>query len=488
MRIALINPEYSEEDVDKNLGIFKIFKTPVLVPGLASLLAYVREKGFNDIKLFDEQIYPLNKEENLKQIINFKPDLIGITCLSNLLTRALEVAALMKKVFPEVSMIFGGAHPSLEPDSMIKEQNVDFLIRGEGENAFHQFLLNFETREFDKVPGLTYIDNGNVVHNQVSLPFEKLDFLPRFPFELFDKNREYYLGRYMSSRGCPFECTFCSSRWTSGMKYRYFSAERVVDDIEYIVKKYNLKFVDFIDDNFNVNKRRTHDICNMILARKLKFKWRCLTRSDAIDFETVSMMKEAGCYYIGLGFESGSERILKLMKKGETVEDHRKAVAIIKKAKIYVGGGFIIGFPTETVEETEKSLKLAHELKLDNPSYNLFVPFPGIKILDIVRQEGYVLDWKNLAAPTWSFGSSKRKPYVPKGRTIEELSKIQRKQMVTTWLNVKRVYKFFIGRISPYGMPHVVTPKEIIILVVFLVKYTFAAGRSWVKKKVLIEI
>jgi radical SAM superfamily enzyme YgiQ (UPF0313 family) len=469
LKIALLNPSIN---IAKRYGIFKDFQIPVIPLGLGYLAGYIRDKGYNTIKIFDEQISSLENKQTFQSLIDFQPDIAGISCLTIHISRTFEIASKIREFLPHTKIIVGSAHPTLEPEYVIKNKTIDFILRGEGEKSFHSFLESFKTSDYSRVKGLSYMNNGQIIHNDDVVPIADLDILPTFPYYLFANEKSYELGRYVSSRGCPYRCIFCSSRYISGKKYRVHSAERVVDDLEMLVKKYGVKYVQFHDDNINFIKSRVQKICELILSRGLKFRWATQTRSDSLDLELLKLMKRAGCAMMGLGIETGSERLMKLIQKDETLEDHIKAVEMLKKAGINISGAFILGFPTETREETIQTINFAKRLKLDGAMFALAVPYPGTKLLDLVRKEGKALNWDSFS-PSGGYGNN-RLAYVPEGRNEEEMSNFQKKANVRHWLSLKRIYKIVVGEISPYAVPQRITLKELIKIIRFLIRYTLS--------------
>ncbi len=473
IRIAFVFPVKKYETVFENFNTL----TRLVVPlSFGYLTAYIREKGYNNIRIFDEQLSSLDDRQTFQSLIDYNPDILGITCYSPMYFRSLEIAKTIKELLPKVTIIVGGPQPTLEPESVIKNNNIDFIIRGEGELAFHAFLESFQSGDFSKVPGLAYKVNGQISHNENVVPIMDLDELPIFPYDLFSQEKRYHLGKYISSRGCPYRCKFCGSRYISGKRYRVHSPERVAEDLGIIVKKYGENYVMIYDDNFNISRDRTLRICELILSKGLKFKWLCQMRSDALSqndaesLELLKIMRKAGCDAIGIGFETGSARLLKEVGKDETIENHIKAIELIKKAKIYVRGQFIIALPTETKKETMETIQFANKHKLNAATFNTFVPFPGTQYYEELKNEGRIIKWEDLNLNAGMIGQNKL-PYVPEGRTDEELLKMQRNANVLFWLNLRRIYNFVTGKVVPYGDPHRPLLKEILVIIQFSFKF-----------------
>jgi anaerobic magnesium-protoporphyrin IX monomethyl ester cyclase len=256
---------------------------------------------------------------------------------------------------------------------------------------------------------------------------EDLDSLPPFPFHLFHEQRDKYNFSLISSRGCPFRCIFCSARSISGYKYRYRDPKKVIDEIDLLANKYGIRNITFHDDNFTFNKKRVEELCNLIIKKGLHrgIRFYCLTRSDSVNRGILEKMREAGFYGIYFGIETASNRLMKHIRKGETVEDNISAVKLAKEIGFRVRGAFILGFPTETRRETKQTIKLARNLPLDFVSFSLATPFPGTELYDIARAEGYYnFDFSKFNVLEGLSG--KIPSYTPKGRTPEELMRLQK--------------------------------------------------------------
>ena len=457
LRVALIFPSI---DIDATYGVFKDFLVPGIPMGIGFLAGYIREKGYTNVKIFDEQLGSLSRKKNFQRLMDYNPHIAAISCLTIVLKRMQTIAKDIKHYLPNTTIVAGSAHPTLETNSVLGDKNIDFVIRGEGELPFNSFLDGYRDNNFSNVLGLSYKRHGEIIHNKSHEPLKDLDILPQFPYDLFIHEPLYNIGRYVASRGCPYRCIFCSSRYISGRKYRVHSPQRVVNDLELLVKKYNAEYIQFHDDNICVHRDWVHQICENIISKGLTFRWATQTRSDNLDLDTLRLMKRAGCTVINLGIETGSERLMKMVKKDETLQDHIKAVKLLKQAKINISGSFILGLPTETREETIKTIRFARKLDLDVAQFSLAVPFPGTELLNMAKKEGKEIDW-NLCSASGGYVENELS-YVPEGRTKEELWNFQRKATFGHWLNIKRVWKTIKGDISPHTIPHPVTVGELI--------------------------
>ena len=277
-------------------------------------------------------------------------------------------------------IIVGGPHTSFGIEDI--PTYVDYIVVGEGEQAILQVINGGKTPR---------IITGEKVRQ------EDMDLLPRPAWEEFVcRNYDWTFPVYIpftspcftmnTSRGCPFKCTFCSVKGIWGKTYRYMSAERIVDDLEFMQKNYGLRSVYFREDHFTLNKSRTENFCNLLIKKKLDIKWACETRADQLDyFEYQELMYKAGCRMFYIGVESGSQRMLDFFNKGEKVEQFIKAFEIAHKLGIKTYASFVIGAPTETNEDRNLTSKLINKIKPDSVGKNIFVGLPGSDLYDYIK-------------------------------------------------------------------------------------------------------
>ena len=383
--------------------------------GLCYIASVLSNNG-HDVKIYNadylnetryaNQIEIIDNYDNYKQILqnpqhkiwgeigkvirDFSPDIVGITALTGTYKSAENIAKITKEIRSDIVVVVGGVHPTLLPDESIENECFDYVIRGEGEQTFLE-LANGLKKE--SIPGLTYRDDSkNVVHNQSRSYIEDLDSIP-FPA------RELYLnetggmdyGYIMTGRGCPFECTYCASKKIWNKQTRFRSEQNVMDEIKYVYDTFGTRSFYFIDDTFTLNKTRAKRICQMIIDAGLDIEWICDTRVDTLDEELLLLMKEAGCSRVKIGVESGSERILKKIKKGINKEQIRHAVSLIKDVGIDLTIYLMIGFPTETDSEVHETIEFARELDPKYYSLSILAPYPGTEIYDDVIRSGITL-------------------------------------------------------------------------------------------------
>ncbi len=439
-RVLLINPTYKRpEEMDARRK-----SIPINLPlGLGYLAAYLSSKGVG-FELFDERLEPLYDRTLQKLIAECNAGLVGISCATAFIYRGIDIARSVKKISRDIKVVLGGPHPTIMPDECLKHDEVDYVVRQEGEITLWELVKSLAGQmDLKDVLGLSYKKDGEIIRNPDRPLIHDLDTLPDFPFNIFRNRKDRYSFKVLSSRGCPQSCVFCSARSVSGRKYRYRSAEKVVQDLETLVGEFGRKRIGFADDTFTANKMRVLRLCELIRERNLhkQASFFCTARGDTLDHEILGAMKAAGFRGISLGVESGSNRIMKVVKKGERVEDNVQAAKIAKEMGFKLRGSFIIGLPTETRQESLQTIRLALDLPLDYAMFNLPIPYPGTELYEIAKREGnQYIDFSNFDALE---GLIKRQAiYVPAGRSEKELLKLQRRAYFRFYSRPRQVLNF----------------------------------------------
>ena len=319
-------------------------------------------------------------------ISSFAPDLIGITMLTANYKAAKIIARIAKSINSNIKIVIGGVHPTLDPEGTLAEEEFDYVIRGEGEFTFLELADNQREEE---IKGLSFKKSGQMIHNEDRPFIDDLDALPYPCRDSFLNDTRYLdLGHLITGRGCPFSCAYCASPRLWQRTVRFRSISNVISELEYLQTNYNASIIHFADDTFTLNKHRAKEICRQIIDRRLEIEWVCDTRADCLDRELVALMKSAGCVRIKIGVESGSDRILKRMKKGETKEKIRQAVSLIKGEGLPFTAYFMAGFPGETNEDLKQTIELARELDADYYSLGIVAPYYGTEIWNDLEKSG----------------------------------------------------------------------------------------------------
>lgn len=372
---------------------------PVIPLGLLYLSWALIKKGYN----------PQILDMRIQDYADFKIDnfiCVGISTMSGFpIKYALEFAKFVKSKNPNIPIIWGGVHPTLLPEQTVSNEYVDVVVRGEGELTFVELVDRYNKNQSIKdVKGITYRYNGDIINNpdreyidlntiDVELPYHLLD-LDKYPMFKDEKNLQIH-----TSRGCPFRCRFCYNLKFNKRSYRYKTSEKVLDEIEYIINKFDITNLTFIEDNFFTNIKRVEEICNGLLKRNLKIKWRAMCRFDTFAKFVQSfckLLENSGCDMISFGGESGSNRMLNFIQKDITISTILKATENISKTNIKQVTSFMSGLPTETTDDINQTINLIDKIIEINPKGEvnaifMYTPYPGTPLFDIVVERcGFV--------------------------------------------------------------------------------------------------
>jgi anaerobic magnesium-protoporphyrin IX monomethyl ester cyclase len=418
MKILLINPAFFDnsefrnrfEDYTKWIRGGNLYVAPFEPPlGLAYLTAAAREKG-HEVTLLDMQGLMMDSAELERQLAAERPAFVGITAMTPTYPEALRVAELTQRILPQAHIALGGVHPTLDPQGVLAHPAVDFVMRGEGEEAIVALLdiLSGKGGRLTDVPGLCFRDGDNL-HIVPRAPLIRdLDSVPAADYSAFPVERYIEHNALLRSvrgismivsRGCPYSCSFCAVQQTMGSRWRYRSANKVVDQIEHLRDTYGIQGIWFKDSIFNLKRSWTAEFCQEMEARELGVEWQALTRVNLLDDTELAMMKHAGLTQIDLGIESGSPRTLKRLNKKISVDQIKAGVALAKK-HVRVFGFFMIGVPGETEDDVMQTFELARQLDLDRWSWSIYSPLPGSPLYDDLIAEGriqpYALDYQRV--------------------------------------------------------------------------------------------
>ncbi len=313
-------------------------------------------------------------------------DLIGITVLSPTYREVIQVFDFLRSGKPGTPLCFGGPYVTTIMEEIFEETPVDYAVYGEGEITFSEVLDHVKgNRIIKQINGLMYRENGTVITNPPREQIEDLDTIPFPAYDLFRMER-YPMHRIVTSRGCPFKCVFCNSSSIWLGKWRKRNPVKVIEEIEFLIKNYKKKTFFFNDNSFNVDLKRVENFCKIILDKKLKFLWTTPVRVEIITKEIAQLMKESGCYNVGIGIESANNSLLETMKKMNTIESVQKGIRIFKDAGIEVLGQFVIGSPGDTLKTVKESIEFAKKSELD------FIMFYSVLPFKTTAQWDYVLD------------------------------------------------------------------------------------------------
>lgn len=343
-------------------------------------------------------------KEMIKYAEKISPEIVGITMNTTNRFEALELAKIIKNKF-KVPIILGGPHPTLATDQLLKNYDfIDFIIRNEGEYSTLELINALEKSrgkepDFSKILGLSYRKDNKIIHNPRAPIIENLDELPFPEWKFFDLKKyvaqpeypkEYKTyGSIISSRGCPYQCTFCSSSNFWGHKIRFRSAKSVLEEIK-MLYDIGVRFIVFNDDNFTSNKKRAIEICKMIIKEGLneKMGWQCRAEVNIVDDELLMWMKKANCNMLEFGVEDCTEEGIKWFKKGHNKEQTKAAFDLCKKYGIKTKSYFIIGGDHETKENIQIKKKYIEELDPDVTTASILLAYPMTEVYEIGKKKG----------------------------------------------------------------------------------------------------
>lgn len=397
MKVLLINPPLER----KEGNIWKIVSSSMPPLGLA-MVASCLEKGGGEVKILDLPAEGLRVDDITEFIKKEKFDYFGITATTLVINNALAIAKIIKGYYPTAKIVFGGVHASIYPEMVLAHEFVDYVIRGEGEVAFLDLIQGQRNSE---IGGLSYKENGELKHNPPAPLIADLDLLPYPAYHLLPLKKYHpALGGYkrlpaismLTSRGCPGVCTFCYKKMF-GSKTRYRSAQSLVTEIEYLIKHHGIREIVFYDDTFTVHKNNVKKFCELLISKKIKLSWSCMSRIDCIEENLLVLMKQAGCHQICYGIESAEGEILKNIKKNIALPKAEKICQATKKAGIALRLAFMLGNPGESEETLNKTIDLALRLKPDLVQFNITTPYPGTEMFDWAKENKYLIteNWED---------------------------------------------------------------------------------------------
>ncbi len=390
--------------------------------GLLSIAAVPHNRGYK-VKIIDQRL-DNNWKQTLLNSLKNAPICVGITCMTGKqIYYALEAAKLVKQYDKDIPIIWGGVHPTLLPEQTLKNQYVDIIVLREGDYTFMELVDALEkNKSLSNIKSIAYKQNSKIVKNNESDFIKDLDSLPELPYDLVHMDSYTSLNiegksiDFVTSRGCPFRCSFCYNNYFNKSRWRAFSAKETVQRLKNVVEKYKIKTVYFQDDNFCADISRLKAILQGIIKEKLDINWGTLgLRVDTaklMNNDFLTLMQKSGCVNVDIGAESGSERILKMIDKKISVKDMIAVNKRLSKFPFIVKYTFIIGFPTETKPETlatvKASLKLVKENQHAYTPYFVFTPFPGTPMYESAIKHGFsppksLEEWARFTADEWYF-------------------------------------------------------------------------------------
>lgn len=460
MKVVLIHPSAEElyGKWEDSVGVWP----PLGIAYIASFL----EKHGHKVKIIDSNAEHKNIPVIVKEAEEFKPDVVGITSVTVLIIPSFRLAKAIKDVM-NVPIVFGGPHPSNVSLDTIRNESVDFIVRGEGERTMLELIKCIERGAgYEDVKGLTFKKDGKIVENPPREFIENLDELPwpayhllpisRYKTRSYSDNGKQWVSM-CGSRGCPSLCNFCAAPVLHGRKARMRSPQDIVSEMKHLRDKYGVGNITFVDSTLNISKDKTLKLCDFMIKEKVGVEWQCEARVSSADEESLKRMYEAGCRLVAFGIESGDQHILKIMKKGITLEQAERAVKAAKKSGLMILTSFIFGHFGETCQTAERTIRFAIKLNANVSFFFILTPFPGTEVYDELARGGRLThDWSQ-----YSIGYSRRTPCVEteelKRDDLEGFVKrahikfffrpgyiINHIRYLNNWKRIKREFKSFI--------------------------------------------
>jgi len=380
LKILLLRPSFTINRYSRSVPL-----------GYLVLAAYLREKGH--IPFILDMLFPEVTQDVVDSfIIENGIEIVGIGCMSCEYHEAIAQARVMKAHHPHLPLVFGGAHPTGNPRQCLDTGVVDYTVCGEGEEALTALLDGLRRGlPLSAIRGLWFYDDGKLVANGKSDPVD-LEKLPMPAYDMVDLNAYFAMDppwhfpksrrviQFITSRGCPFKCSYCHR--LHGKQARLLSAEKVLDQMALLHRKYGVEEFIIVDDIFNVDLKRAKAICRGIVSRGLKIHIQLPNgvRGDVFDEELMRLLAEAGTHYLAVAIETATPRLQKLIRKNLKIDVALNTVRLAKKYGIEVGGFFMIGFPSETRDEVMNSIKLALCNPFDVVFFSIVTPYEGTEI------------------------------------------------------------------------------------------------------------
>jgi radical SAM superfamily enzyme YgiQ (UPF0313 family) len=384
VRIALVNPPILKG----------VYRHQLYLPiGLAYLAAVLEAKG-HDVTVIDCPADNVSHDQLRERLASHEPLIVGITSMTPTIQSALQSARVAKEACPNATTILGGSHATFMDEQVLSEESaVDVVVRSEGEQTIVELAQLSDSKGLPKIDGITFRNEKQIVRTPNRPFIQKLDELPRPAYKYFPLEKYRLFGRailpIITSRGCPFQCSFCVTSRMFGRAFRARSPKNVVDELEWLRDAHGAEAFTFYDDTLTFDKKRILEICQEIKNRKIGIPWDCQTRVDQISKEILAKMREANCQQVFFGVESGCQQMLNAMNKRTSIEQNEKAIKWAKELGLFVAVPVIIGYPGETWDTLRQTLDFLQRMKPDDAYICMATPYPGTELRALVEKMGW---------------------------------------------------------------------------------------------------
>ncbi len=450
--VVLINPPLSlVKRYGKAMAQFGAVTEPL---GLAYIAGNL-EKNNIQVTIIDAQAENYSTEEVTSLVAKLhSKSIIGITVLTPMFDAVKKLSDALRKNLPEITIVLGGPHCTALKEQALEEINsADIVCVGEGEETMCDIAHANQRLEWANILGVCYRNGNQIIQNKPRPYIANLDSIPPPARHLLPMDKYHltasrvsgdsYCPTIIVARGCPFSCTYCSRIF--GSTLRLHSVERILSEIDFLIEKFSINQINIEADTLTANKKFLFNLCQALIegGYNKRIKWTCESRVDTVDEKSLKIMKEAGCWQISYGVETGSQRLLDKIDKGTKLEQIEKIFALTHKIGISIRGFFMLGLPTESREESLDTINFAIKLDPLWAQFTITTPYPGTKMFNELKAEGKILnfDWTNYN--TWSGWQGEFKiPYISEGRTLEDLRYLQKMAMRKFYLRPIVIWRF----------------------------------------------
>jgi anaerobic magnesium-protoporphyrin IX monomethyl ester cyclase len=390
-KVSLVNPP----------PLKGVYRHQLYLPiGLAYLAAVLEENGY-DVTVIDCPAMEMDLKQLKTKLASINPDVIGITSMTPTIQSALLSASAAKEACPDAMVVLGGPHATFMDEQVLNEEaTVDIVVRGEGEETLLELAKSATNPKIlNNIQGITFRNDGQTVRTSTRPFIKNLDELPRPAYKYFPLEKYRLFGRrmlpIMTSRGCPSQCSFCTTARMFGKAFRARSPKNIVDELEWLRDAHGADAFSFYDDTFTLDKKRALKICEEIRNREIGLPWDCQTRVSVVSKEILRQMRQANCQQVFFGVESGCQKILDAVHKGTTVEQNERAIKLAKDAGLFVSISVMIGYPGETKEMLQETIDLIRRAEPDDVYICVATPYPGTELRRVVEGMGWEMsdDW-----------------------------------------------------------------------------------------------
>lgn len=403
MKILLLNPPFLDKfsKSSRSPGVTK--SATIYFPLWLSYAAGVLDKEGYELKMIDAPARCISKDECLEEIKAFNPDMVVVDMATASFNNDMDFTKRVKETLPNVKTVLVGTHVTATVSEILPKckDYVDFIARHEYDYTLPEIAKALEGKmKLEDVLGISYCENGELKETANRPYIQNLDELPfvSMVYKKYLNYKDYFYAHVnyptisiFSSRGCPSKCFYCMySQVMFGKAYRKRSAKNLFEEIQYIVTNFpDVNEILIDDDNFAVDQKNVQEFCKMMIENKIKLKWVVQCRVT-LTYETMVLMRKAGCRLVVVGYESGSQKVLDGMHKGITLDMSRKFNDAAKKAKMRVHGCFMVGNPNETKETMQETLDFAKSLKMDTVQFFPLMVYPGTEAYEWAKMNNYI--------------------------------------------------------------------------------------------------